>query len=171
MVTGPVGVGKSTIATAAGRQLSAASVPHAVVDLAWIGECWPMPADDPWHERLIHRNLACLWANFSAAGADRLVLARVLEHRSVLRPLLDAVPGAKVTVVRLQAPLPLLHARIRAREVSDPAWYLNAASHTQSVLDLARVEDHLVENADRAADDVAEEVLRLVGWLPPNAGT
>jgi hypothetical protein len=169
LVTGPVGVGKSTVASEAARLLRDADVPHALVDLAWIGACWPAPADDPWNERLTHRNLACMWFNFHAVGADRLILARVLEHRSLLCRIAEAVPGAAVTVVRLQAPLAVLQARIRAREGSDPGWFLEAAVHTAKVLEQARVEDHLVDNADRPPAEVAEEVLRLLGWLRPSA--
>jgi adenylylsulfate kinase-like enzyme len=47
LVTGPVGVGKSTVAAEAARLLRQAGVPHALVDLAWIGQCWPVAADDP----------------------------------------------------------------------------------------------------------------------------
>lgn len=170
LLTGPVGVGKSTVASEAARLLRDAAVPHALVDLAGIGTCWPAPADDLWNERLTHRNLACMWSNFQRAGADRLILARVLEHRSLLRPILEAVPGTAVTVVRLQAPLAVLQARIRARQASDPGWFLEAAAHTAQVLERARVEDHLVDTADRPAGEVAEEVLRLVGWLRPRGG-
>jgi hypothetical protein len=170
LITGPVGVGKSTVAAEAARLLREAGVPHALVDLAWIGQCWPVPADDPWNERLIHRNLACMWANFQRAGADRLLLARVLEARSLLRYVVQAVPGAEITVVRLGAPLAVLQARIRSREATgDPSWFLGAAAHTAQVLEGAGVEDHLVNNQDRAVWEVAEEVLRLVGWLRPSA--
>ncbi len=151
LITGPVGVGKSTVAAEAARLLREANVPHALVDLAWIEQCWPVPADDPWNERLTHRNLACMWANFRQAGADRLLLVRVLEARSLLRQVVEAVPGAEVTVVRLRAPLAVLQARIRSREARDP-------------------EDHLVDNEDRPVAAVAEEVLRRVGWLHSNAG-
>jgi Mrp family chromosome partitioning ATPase len=170
LITGPVGVGKSTVAAEAARLLREANVPHALVDLAWIEQCWPVPADDPWNERLTHRNLACIWANFRQAGADRLLLVRVLEARSLLRQVVEAVPGAKVTVVRLRAPLAVLQARIRSREASDPSWFLGAATHTAKVLEQARVEDHLVDNEDRPVAAVAEEVLRRVGWLDLSAG-
>ncbi len=166
LLTGPVGVGKSAVAAEASRLLREAGMPHALVDLAWIGQCWPVPADDPWQERLLHRNLACMWANFQQAGAERLLLTRVLEARSLLRHLVEAVGGAQITVVRLRAPLPLLQARIRAREPGDPSWFLGAATHTAAALEQAAVEDHLVDNADRPVAEVAAEALRLAGWLP-----
>jgi hypothetical protein len=165
LVTGPVGVGKSSVAAAAALLLREAGVPHALVDLAGIGAAWPVPDDDPWHERLIHRNLACVWANFRNAGADRLILARVLEHRSLRRPIMEAVPGAAITVVRLQAPLAAVQARIRHREAGDPGWFLRAAAHTAAALERAGVEDHLVDCQDRSVLEVAQEVLRLAGWV------
>jgi hypothetical protein len=165
VITGPVGVGKSTIANEAAWLLRQADVPHALVDLDRIEQCWPVPADDPWNERVSHRNLACMWANFRQAGADRLILVRVLEARSLLRRVTEAVPGAQVTVVRLRAPLAVIHERIRSREASDPDWFLDAATHTAEVLEQARVEDHLVDNENRPATVVAEEVLDRVGWL------
>jgi hypothetical protein len=165
VITGPVGVGKSTIANEAAWLLRQADVPHALVDLDRIEQCWPVPADDPWNERVSHRNLACMWANFRQAGADRLIFARVLEARSLLRRVAEAVPGAQIIVVRLRAPLAVIHARIRSREASDPAWFLEAATHTAEVFEQAQVEDHLVDNEDRPATVVAEEVLHRVGWL------
>ena len=168
LITGPVGVGKTTVAAEAGRLLREADIPHALVDLAWIEQCWPVRADDPWNERLTHRNLACLWANFQQAGAGRLIVVRVLEARSLLQPVAEAVPGAAITVVGLRAPLPVLHARIRSREAGDPGWFLGAATHTASVLEQASVEDHLVDNQDRRVAAVAAEVLRRAGWLDPS---
>ena len=169
VITGPVGVGKSTIANEAAWLLRQADVPHALVDLDRIEQCWPVPADDPWNERVSHRNLACMWANFRQAGADRLILARGLHDRSPLQRVTEAVPGAQITVVRLRASLSVLHERIRSREASDPSWFLGAATHTAEVFEQAQVEDHLVDNEDRPATVVAEEVLHRVGWLPSDA--
>jgi hypothetical protein len=170
VITGPVGVGKSTIAAESAWLLRKADVPHALVDLDRIEQCWPVPADDPWNERVSHRNLACIWANFRQAGADRLIFVRVLESRSGLRRVTEAVPGAQFTVVRLRAPMAVLHERIRSREASDPDWFLGAATHTAEVFERAQVEDHLVDNENRPVTVVAEEVLHRVGWLPPRAG-
>ena len=43
LITGPVGVGKSTIAAQAAWLLREADVPHALVDLDQIEQCWPSP--------------------------------------------------------------------------------------------------------------------------------
>jgi adenylylsulfate kinase len=165
VITGAVGAGKSTVASAAAALLRDAGTPHALVDLEQIERCWPVPDDDPWNERLIHKNLAALWANFAEAGAHRLIVCRVLEARSLLEQIRVAVPGADITVVRLRVPPAELHARIRHREEGDPTWYLEAATYLAPVLERAGVEDHAVDNTGRPARDTARELLRRIGWL------
>ena len=166
VLTGPVGVGKSTVASEAARLLREAHVSYALVDLPRIGEAWPPPADDPWNERLIHCNLASMWPNFRAAGASRLLICRVLECRSLLRYIADAVPGSDIKVVRLRAPLALLHERLSARQSPRPAdWYVNAATYLVERMERSHVEDHLVDNDGRLPYEVAQDVLRCVGSL------
>ena len=166
VLTGPVGVGKSTVASEAARMLREAHVSYALVDLPRIGEVWPPAADDPWNERVIHSNLASMWSNFRAAGASRLLLCRVLECRSLLRYIADAVPDSDIVVVRLRAPWELVRERLIARESPRSAdWYLNVASYLVAKMDESRVEDHLVNNDHRLPREVAKEVLRCVGWL------
>lgn len=171
LVTRPIGVGKTTITAEAARLLGEAKIPHASIDLARIGQCSPTPAEDPWNERLLHQNLACMWAHFAEAGAGRLLLCRVLETRSLLDHIRAAVPGADITVVRLRAPLNVLQARIRSREAGrDPQWYLDTTAYLIDKLEQVGVEDHVVDNQGRLAPDVAAEVLHVAGWLqPPNA--
>ena len=54
----------------------------------------------------------------------------------------------------------------RAREAGrDPQWYLDAATYLTEKMDRFPVEDYLIDNLDRPADDVAGEALRLAGWL------
>ena len=167
LITGVVGVGKTTVTGEASWLLRQAGIPHAMTDLAVIGGCWPAPPGDEWNEELIHRNLACMWANFQRAGAGRLLLCRVLEARSLLTRITEAVPGAVITVVRLRAPLETVKSRIRAREAGrDPQWYLDAAEYLTGRLEDARVEDHVVGNHNRPAHETAADVLRVAGWLP-----
>ncbi len=167
VISGPVGAGKTTIAGEIGVLLRDANLPHAIVDLAVIGECWPPPADDPWNERLVHRNLAAMWNQFRDAGARRLVLCRVLEDRALLRHVRGAVPGADITVVHLRVPLQTLHARLRQREGGrDPSWYLDAASYLSRTMQPAELADHVMDNDTRPARAVAADILSRVGWLP-----
>jgi adenylylsulfate kinase len=147
VITGAVGAGKSTVGSAAAALLHDAGMPHALVDLEQIERCWPVPDDDPWNERIIHKNLAAVWANFAEAGAHPLIVCRVLEARSLLEQIRVAVPGADITVVRLHVPPAELHARIRHREEGDPTWYLEAATYLPPVLERAGVEDHAVTKA------------------------
>lgn len=150
---------------AASDLLSDAGVPHAAVVLSDIGRLGPVPPDDEWNERLAHRNLAAVWENYAAAGAQRLLLERVLEGRGLLARVEAAVPGAEITVVRLRAPLALLRERILARHAGDPSWYLGAAEHLDGMFENAGVEDFAVDNIDRSPADVAAEVLSRAGWL------
>jgi len=166
VLTGPVGAGKSTVGAEIAARLRENGVSHGLVDLPRIGDAWPPSPDDPWNERLIHRNLECIWSNFRAAAMSRLIVCRVLESRSLLRSIEAAVPGSQITVVRLRVPLPTLHARLRAREHPGSSdWYLDAASYLVDKMEQAGVEDHVVDNDRRLPREVAEDVLHRVGWL------
>jgi deoxyadenosine/deoxycytidine kinase len=78
IITGPVGVGKTTVALEVNELLRARGVLHAVVDLDSLAWVYPTPPGDPYNNGLAFRNLAAVWANYAAAGAQRLVLARVV---------------------------------------------------------------------------------------------
>lgn len=168
VVTGSVGAGKSTIGRLAAHLLREADVAHALVDLSSIASAWPRPPDDPWNEAVAHRNLAALWANFYEAGARRLILCRVVQNRDPLDRVRQAVPNADIVVVRLRAALETVQARIRARE-PEPRWALDAATHMVPAMEQTEVADHIVDNDDRSAVEVAREVLGCVGWLDRSA--
>jgi adenylylsulfate kinase-like enzyme len=160
LITGPVGVGKTTVAFEVSELLEAEGIPHAVVDMDGLTWCFPRPPQD----RL--RNLAAVWANYRAAGASRLVLARVIETRSQLDAYRAAVPSATIVVVRLKAPLAVLAARIRQREVgSGLARHLSRAAELAELMERERVEDYLVETAGRAVAEIAQEILNRSQWL------
>lgn len=165
IVTGPVGVGKTSTARAIADRLRAAGVPHAMIDLDAIVECYPAPPDDPFNFRLAMRNLAVLWRNFHDAGARYLVLNWVVEARDELDGYRDAVPGADIRVARLRAPLTTIHARIRQRAGGgDVTWELNRARQLAEEMDETALEDLCVETEGRDADAVARVILGALGW-------
>jgi hypothetical protein len=165
LVTGPIGVGKTAVLHEADALLIASGAAHATVELEEVTRCWS-DASKSSRSRLVYRNLAALWSNFAAVGASRLLLAGLMEQRSDLRLVSEAVPGAVVTVVRLHAPLPVLEKRIRLREPASPEGEIDGARWWTRHLDQVRLEDHLVETDGRTVGEVAADVLRLARWLP-----
>lgn len=164
LLSGAVGVGKTTTAHAIGDELRARDIPGAVIDLDQLRLAWPAPADDRFHSALEHRNLTAVAANYRAAGARVLVAAGVLEERTV-RQEYQAALGSPLTVVRLSAPRDLVRARLRRRHEHDPtglAWHLDRFDELTAILDAAAVEDVQVEvGADPQA--TARAVLAAVG--------
>lgn len=163
LVTGPVGVGKTTVAEAVGARLVQAGVPHAVIDLDRLRHCWPSPADDPFHLELELRNLSAVARNYVDAGAQRLVLAGVLESRADRARYAEAI-GARLTVCRLKADLTVIRKRLTARHQhdSDLRWHVNRAAELEKIFASARVEDFVVA-ADEPVAEVAQDVISW--WL------
>lgn len=171
LVTGPVGVGKTAVAGEVSALLERAGVPHAFVDVDSLRWCYPSPPGDRFRTALAMRNLAAVWANFRAAGAERLVLADVVESRDELDRYRAAVPGAAITVVRLRATAETFAARVGEREQgSGREWHLARAAELAAQMDRDAVEDVLIETDGRLVTAIAREALARCGWpLPPLA--
>jgi adenylylsulfate kinase len=119
LITGTVGVGKTTTAEAVGALLREGATPYAVIDLDTLRNAWPSPRTDPFNEHLMLANLHAVAHNHLSAGAVRLVLAGVLEDPA-RRPLYDEAVGAPLTVCRLRLDLIEVAARLRRRHIDDP---------------------------------------------------
>lgn len=121
VLSGPPGVGKTTVSWEIFDELVRRGERPALVDLDLLGASWPVPKDDPFNERLKAANLGAMWPNFQASGVRRLVAAGVIENRATLRAYADAVPGAVPVLCRLSAREDVLRNRIvgRGREHGD----------------------------------------------------
>ncbi|GIE93366.1 hypothetical protein [Paractinoplanes rishiriensis] len=165
LITGTVGSGKTTAAETLGDLLAERRIPHAVIDVDWLRRSWPAPAGDPFNGAVTLVNLRAVAGNFRAAGAERLVLAGVIESRAERAAYQDAV-GAPLTVCRLEVDLAEVRQRLTRRHASDPgglSWHLNRSGELDRILVDARVEDVVVPGAGPAAQ-VAEKVASAVGW-------
>jgi hypothetical protein len=168
VITGPVGVGKSTVLREADALLVAAGVPHASVEIEDLARYWgPHPGRVGTRPDVACRNLAAVCANYRAAGADRFLLTLLMERRSDLRLVRQAIPDARITVVRLHAPAAVIEARVRSREPTDTdaEQELSAARWWVARLEGATFADHFVHNGSRPPREVAAELLHLLGWL------
>jgi len=165
VITGPVGAGKSTVLDAISDLLVDKGIPHAAIDMDHLRVGRPPPPDDRFGEQAGHRNLAALWPLLVADGARWVLLADVVENKAdYLTAIAEGLPDAAVTIVRLDVPLRLIRRRIRAREPSHRVnWHLARAPELQSIMQLGRVEDVLIEVADRDQFQVAVEVVQRLG--------
>lgn len=69
LITGAVGVGKTTTMEAAAALLAERGLPGAMVDIDAIRRAWPAPEADRFHEGLQLANLQAMCRNFRAVGA------------------------------------------------------------------------------------------------------
>lgn len=158
LITGPVGVGKTTIAEAVGARLASPGGPCAVVDLDWLSHCRPAPSDDPFHLELQLRNLRSVARNYAKSGTHRLVLAGVVESRADRERYAEAV-GGELEVCRLKADLSVIHERLLTRhhDEAELRWHLNRADELATLFASSSIEDFSVD-ANRPVQLVAPEV-------------
>ena len=165
VISGSMGTGKTTVLSEVSDLLEVADVAHAAIDLDWLSKVYPPQRAHG--ERLMFANLAAVWPIYAAAGAERLVVARVVEDRSELQQYREAVPGAEPVVCRLTCAIETMQERVRIREPGMiQAEAVARARVLSEILDRTRAEDFTVENGEgRSITDVAREVLSRAGWL------
>ena len=165
VISGSMGSGKTTVLSEASDLLVEADVAHAAIDLDWLSIMHPSQGQHG--ERPMFANLAAVWPIYAAAGAERLLVARVVENQSELRQYRAAVPGAEPVVCRLQAPVNTMQKRLRAREPGMfRAQAVARSAALSDILDRMRAEDFTVDNGEgRSITNVARDVLTRAGWL------
>jgi len=164
VLTGPVGVGKTTTAWAVGDALAAAGVSHAVIDMDALRWCRVSHPADRFNTALGLRNLAAVAANYRAAGVRRFVLADVVETAAMRQAYAAALAAPRVVIARLEAPLSLLVQRLRGRERGDSLeWHVRRAAELAGQLARDQVQD-LVLDADAAPEALAAALIATLGW-------
>ena len=172
VITGPIGVGKTRTAQALGDLLETHGVARTVIDMDWMRDTWPQPADDRFNTRLGYRNLADTVRNSREAGSGRAVLADVVESREQRACYRDAIPDAEVHVVRLTADMEAIRQRIAHRASGvDETWELERTAELASIMDAGKVGDVVIDTTGRTPDDVAREIAVWLGWLPDTLET
>lgn len=123
LVTGPAGVGKSTLCWEIGAALAAAGKPHAIIETDELDRVHPKPSAEelerlkPGTRDVSSLSLAALWSTYYALGHRRLIMSGVMLHLAFDRRwILQAIPQARFTVIRLVAAEATLLARLAQRE-------------------------------------------------------
>jgi adenylylsulfate kinase-like enzyme len=167
LLTGVAGVGKSTIAEAIGRTLSAAGESTAIVDVDQLAQFGPppMPKGNFYH-RLKCANLTAVWANFKAAGARFVVVSATVESIAERDDVARGLTGCDVQTVRLVADVDTVRQRLRSRDSGAKLErLLRTLDEPTPAFDAADLE---VVN-DRAPTTVAREILTRAGWISRKA--
>jgi dephospho-CoA kinase len=165
-LTGTIGVGKTTIAGSISRALHDMEVRHALLDLDWLGQVYPVPeGHDPFGYELAIQNLGTIWPNFLEVGITRAVVSGTILNVEQLGRLCNALAGSAVTVVLVAAPSDLVKQRIRGRTTGP--LLDDFLSRTDAVADeilRAAIHDIIVSNDARPPREVAHEVMHRVNW-------
>lgn len=167
VISGPVGVGKTTVSDALSEILRSKSLHHAVIDLDNLRYAFPRPSNDWFHSALGYKNLAAVWKNYKQVGTTCIIIPNVMEDASDVEQIKKAIPSAHVTIVRLQAPLENIHSRLKDREKSEKSlnWHLNRAVELHNQLAQSKIEDFVVDIEDKTPLAIAEEIILRSGLL------
>lgn len=100
-ITGPAGVGKSTVSWQIFTELDQAGAHVAFADADQFCMCYPAPPGDPTREKFKAQNIGALVPRYPAAGARCVIVNGCLDPVGGVRS--ELMPQAAMTVCRLRA--------------------------------------------------------------------
>jgi AAA domain len=179
VLSGPTGVGKSTLSWEISAQLRQVGIAHVVLDSDELDRVWPLSAAE--RQALNQANLSAFWASASALGNSRLILAGVFLNFDADRAWIDpAIPDALVTRIVLDASDDELEQRVRAREIGSGTDDQLSRTLTQARLSRRRNSGSpdVLNTTGTAVADIASQAIQRAGWtadqqidpLPQRAG-
>jgi hypothetical protein len=164
LIVGPLGSGKTAVAVELGDILGGRGVPNAVIDLDWLGWANALGPERSIDE-LIIGNLVAVSAYYFAADIRHLVLTRAIGSQAQVEAIRAALPGVDLKVVGVEVSPETAAARLRQRDSgSELAHNLEESARFTDVTKDLNV-DHSIRNEDRTIEEVAAELLELLGWL------
>jgi hypothetical protein len=176
LITGPAGVGKSTLNWEVSAQLTAAGLRHAAIETDELDRIFPLPFASelerlrPGMTDISEINLASIWGNYRALGCDRLLLSGVMVFiGEALKWISSAIPNADFTVVRLLASNATLLSRLEKREIGpgiedQMRRTLQQADQIAAVSSAGAIE---LQTDGKSPQELATALLNQIGWLSP----
>ncbi len=168
VITGTIGVGKSTVAALASEILHDRGIRHGLIEVDWLEGVYPAPDPaDPYGISFALGNLKAIWPNFLAAGVTRVLVTMTLENQRELDDLVATMGTRDATVVRLVASERTCRRRIAGREFGElRELFLEKTVEIERKMDRSHLGDIIVTNDDRLPTDTARDVLERLGWIP-----
>jgi hypothetical protein len=166
IITGPVGVGKTSVVGEISHVLAERGLSHATGDMDNFSEFFPHPPGDPFGIAISLQNLAAVWRNYRAAGAERLILAGVMLGADDINGVCGAVPGADITLCRLRADVTILKDRVRRRELgAGLEWHVERAAVLAQHFESLSLPHFVVDTQNRTVRAIAQGILVHLDWI------
>jgi len=161
LITGLFGTGKSSVAVEIADILEKRGLAYAVIDLDWL--CWGFAGTEAGSEhRMMLANLVPVVSNYLSAGVRYVVLARSIRTADELDSLRRTL-AMPLHVVGLTVPFDEIERRLGSDVTAGRADDLRDARAWVASGEGAGFDDHVVAN-DRPLREVAEGIVRLIGW-------
>jgi len=167
LISGPVGVGKTSVGFALSDLLCEQGVSHTFIDLDQLSYTYPRPQGDRFGSQLGMQNLRDVWRNAIAAGSQNLIIASVIETWADVEDIRRVVPGADVMVCQLRASKETLEARVRKREIGKGLdWHLRRAVELSEILMGKEVPmDFEVWTDEMGVGAIAQKISTKIIWI------
>lgn len=119
LIGGRAGVGRTTAGWEVPDQLREAGIAHAIVEVDYLGQVHPPPADDPHCSAITEADLAAVWRNYVALGHHRLIYTDTVSVLPGSAAMFERAMGPGVGIGRalLTASDATAPARLSAREI------------------------------------------------------
>ena len=154
--------GKSPPARALASTLAQADIPWGVIDMDELSLIYPYPG-----RSFPRENLRAIWPNYVAAVPDiKLIIPTVFADEREVELLRAVLPGARLIICELTAPIEILRQRVTEREPTEEMaaglrrWV--DVYHARS--DHERIRDFQVTTYPATVDESVHEILQLAHW-------
>jgi hypothetical protein len=128
LITGPPGVGKTSVLTALVDALTDDDVPHAAIELETLAWTHPALSDELWHQQV---KTTC--ALYRESGHRLLLVAETLETDDDADRLREILGADESFLVRLEAQPATLVERLIEREPESWSGLADLVEHTQEL--------------------------------------
>jgi len=165
IISGPVGVGKTSVAGELSNILVQDNVPHAFVDLDALTYTYPRSENDPFGNQLALENLKAIWQNSHKRGAQNLIVPRVIESNNQATKIAEAVGITEPILCRLSASDKTLIERVQAREIgSGLCWHEKRSLELSKTLASAKLEDFCILTDNRTISEISKDLMQRIDW-------
>lgn len=160
IITGTVGVGKSTVADEIYETLKMKHEPVALINLDEFGYAAPHPENDRFNRGLQLKNLAVTWPNYAELGIRSLIIPCVIETQDDLEAFHQALPDAQVFVVQLNATLATIESRIKSRLMGGSLeWHLQRARELQEITTRNHLAHAVIDSNHVSIKQAAQQII------------